>query len=102
MIDETDCDVDVPDMPPDQNLMDETTRLEIAYIHLINLSRICARVRKYLYASLKHRFLMQEDENKFRLLDTALANWYHNLPSWLKFEEIAKSPDGTLLNGIGG
>ena len=102
MIDETDCDVDVPDMPSDLNLMDEKTRLEIAYIYLINLSRICARVRKYMHAASRQRFLMQEDENKFRVLDAALASWLHSLPGWLRFEEITKDPSGILLNGIGG
>ena len=102
MIDETDCDVDVPDMPSDLNLMDEKTRLEIAYIYLINLSRICARVRKYMHAASRQRFLMQEDENKFRVLDAALASWLHSLPGWLRFEEITKDPSGILFNGIGG
>ncbi|RIA87711.1 hypothetical protein C1645_273144 [Glomus cerebriforme] len=102
MIDETDCDVDIPNMPSDSNPSDEKTRLEIAYIYLINLSRICARVRKYMHASSRQRFLMQEDENKFRVLDAALASWFHSLPEWLKFEEITKDPNGILLNGIGG
>ncbi|GBB96123.1 hypothetical protein RclHR1_02690008 [Rhizophagus clarus] len=102
MIDETDCDVDVPDMPSDSYPIDEKTRLEIAYIHLINLSRICARVRKYMHAASKQRFLMQEDENKFRVLDAALASWFHSLPEWLRFNEINKDSNGVLLNGIGG
>ncbi|CAI2190509.1 6853_t:CDS:10 [Funneliformis geosporum] len=78
MIDETDCDVDVPKVILNPYPMDENDRLEIAYIHLINLSRICARVH------------------------AALANWSHSLPRWLRFEEIAKDPDGALLNGVGG
>nr|CAG8488052.1 532_t:CDS:2 [Entrophospora candida] len=103
MIDETDCDVDVTVLPPeDQNLFDEKTKLRIAFIHLINLSRICARVRKYVHAASRLKFLIQEDENKFRVLDAALASWFHSLPDWLKFEEISKDPNGTLLNGIGG
>lgn len=103
MIDETDCDVDVTTLPiEDQNLFDEKTKLRIAFIHLINLSRICARVRKYMHAASRLKFLIQEDENKFRVLDAALASWFHSLPDWLKFEEISKDPNGTLLNGIGG
>ncbi|CAG8613862.1 12258_t:CDS:2 [Funneliformis caledonium] len=101
MIDETDCDVDVPNMLLSPYPMDENARLEIAYIYLINLSRICARVRKYLHAS-RLRVLVRDDENKFRILDAALANWSHSLPGWLRFEEIAKDPDGALLNGVGG
>lgn len=102
MIDESDCDVDVPDMPSNPYPMDEKTRLEIAYIHLINLSRICARVRKYMHAASRQRFLMQEDENKFRVLDAALASWFHSLPEWLRFNEINKDSNDVLLNGIGG
>ncbi|CAG8593112.1 11225_t:CDS:2 [Gigaspora margarita] len=102
MIDETDCNIEVPRIPYDQDLLDENVRLEIAYINLINLSRICARVRKYLHAAPRLRILMQDDQNKFRVLDAALASWLHALPQWLKFEEIMKDPDGTLLNGIGG
>ncbi|CAG8457012.1 9267_t:CDS:2 [Scutellospora calospora] len=99
MIDETDCNIDVPKISSSLNLFDE--QLEIAYINLINLSRIGARVRKYLHAS-RLRFLMQDDQNKFRVLDAALASWLHALPQWLKFEEIMKDPYGTLLNGVGG
>lgn len=102
MIDETDCDIDVPSMPSNQNPTDEKTKLEIAYIYLINLSRICARVRKYMHAASRLRFLMQEDENKFRVLDAALASWFNSLPDWLRFEKMVKDPDGVLLNGIGG
>ncbi len=102
MIDETDCDIDVPNnVSSIPYPMDENVRFEVAYIYLINLSRICARVRKYLHAS-RLRVLVQEDENKFRILDAALANWSHSLPEWLRFEEIAKDPNGNLLNGVGG
>ncbi|RIB03318.1 fungal-specific transcription factor domain-containing protein [Gigaspora rosea] len=100
MIDETDCNIEVPRIPYDQ--LDENVQLEIAYINLINLSRICARVRKYLHAAPRLRILMQDDQNKFRVLDVALSCWLHELPQWLKFDEIMKDPDGTLLNGIGG
>ncbi|CAG8743052.1 15322_t:CDS:2, partial [Acaulospora morrowiae] len=86
MIDEMDCNIDIPTMPPDYQPLDEKTRLDIAFIHLINLTLICSR----------------EEENKFRLLDVALGNWFHNLPDWLKLNEMIKDPDGTLLNGIGG
>ena len=102
MIDETDCDVDIPSMPFNSNPTSERVKLEIAYIYLINLSRICARVRKYMHAASRSKFLMQEDENKFRVLDAALASWFNSLPDWLKFEKIVKDPDGVLLNGIGG
>ncbi|CAG8730436.1 1815_t:CDS:2, partial [Dentiscutata erythropus] len=104
MIDETDCNIDVPRIPYDQydQNLDENARLEIAYINLINLSRICARVRKYLHAASRLNFLMQDDQNKFRVLDAALASWNHALPQWLKCDVIMKDPDGILLNGIGG
>ncbi|CAG8776044.1 10881_t:CDS:2, partial [Acaulospora colombiana] len=75
MIDEMDCDVDVPTIPSGYQPLDERTRLQ--------------------------NFLVQEDESKFRILDTALGNWFHNLPSWLKFEEMMEDPNRTLLNGIG-
>ncbi|CAG8510027.1 19725_t:CDS:2 [Racocetra persica] len=102
MIDETDCNISVPQVSYDSNLLDDNARLEIAYINLINLSRICARVRKYLHAASRLRFLMQDDQNKFQVLDAALASWLHALPQWLKFDEIVRDPNGTLLNGIGG
>ncbi|CAG8568106.1 14161_t:CDS:10, partial [Racocetra fulgida] len=80
MIDETDCNINVPRISYDSNLLDDDARLEIAYINLINLSRICARVRKYLHAASRLRFLMQDDQNKFQVLDAALANQYPDVP----------------------
>ncbi|CAG8743147.1 32202_t:CDS:10 [Gigaspora margarita] len=81
-IDESTCDVDLLPIPPDQ-VPDEETRLHIAWILHINLLRIFAQ------------------ENQFRFLDATLGRWFYTLPHWLKFEEMAQDPRGSLLGAIG-
>ncbi|CAG8572559.1 28063_t:CDS:10 [Dentiscutata erythropus] len=99
-IDESTCDVDLLPIPPDQN-PDEETRLHIAWILHINLLRIFAQVRKYLYGWSKIAGTPRE-ENQFRFLDATLGKWFYTLPHWLKFEEMAQDPKGSLLGAIGG
>ncbi|KAG9296762.1 hypothetical protein G9A89_001395 [Geosiphon pyriformis] len=102
MIEENDCDVEVPELPADLNPIDEDSRLHIAFIYWTMLSRICVRVRKYLYATTRMKFLVQEDENRSRILDAQLGNWFQSLPQWLTFQEMSQDLEGSLLNGIGG
>jgi hypothetical protein len=103
MIEESDCDINVPPIPPLINPLDDGTRLYIAFIHLITLSRLCVKVRKYLHATSRLRpVFSQEDKNKFRLLDLSLNGWLRDLPPWLQMDELSKDENSTLLNGIGG
>ncbi|KAG9287910.1 hypothetical protein G9A89_017505 [Geosiphon pyriformis] len=99
-IDEASCDVDLLPIPSDPE-PDEETRLHIAWILQINLMRIFAQVRKYLYGRSKIEGTRRE-ENQFRFLDAALGRWFYTLPQWLKFEEMAKDEQGSLLGSIGG
>ncbi|CAG8779428.1 21685_t:CDS:2, partial [Gigaspora rosea] len=98
-IDESTCDVDLLPIPPDQ-IPDEETRLHIAWILHINLLRIFAQVRKYLHGWSKIAGSNRE-ENQFRFLDATLGRWFYTLPHWLKFEEMAQDPRGSLLGAIG-
>ena len=103
MIEESDCDIDVPPIPQLINPLDDETRLHIAFVHLITLSRLCVKVRKYLHAASRLRPMFeQEDKNKFRLLDLSLSTWHKGLPPWLQMSELSKDENSTLLNGIGG
>ncbi|CAG8532852.1 4521_t:CDS:10 [Ambispora leptoticha] len=99
-IDEAACDVDLLPIPSDPE-PDEETRLHIAWILHINLLRIFAQVRKYLYGRSKIEGTRRE-ENQFRFLDAALGRWFYTLPNWLKFEEMANDVKGSLLGSIGG
>ncbi|CAG8561981.1 11644_t:CDS:10 [Ambispora gerdemannii] len=99
-IDEATCDVDLLPIPSDPE-PDEETRLHIAWILHINLLRIFAQVRKYLYGRSKIEGTKRE-ENQFRFLDAALGRWFYTLPNWLKFEEMATDVKGSLLGSIGG
>ncbi|CAG8691007.1 13646_t:CDS:2, partial [Ambispora leptoticha] len=101
MIEENDCDVEELELPDDLNPPDEDSRLYIAFIYWTMLSRICVKVRKYMH-NISRMKLIQEDENKFRLLDAQLGNWFQALPQWLGFTEMSKDFEGSLLNGIGG
>jgi len=73
-------------------------QLETAYSNLIRLIKICANVRKYLHSKSKPN-LIKESESKFKVLDTALANWFNNLPDWLRFENFIDR--NSLINGVG-
>ncbi|GES77488.1 fungal-specific transcription factor domain-containing protein [Rhizophagus clarus] len=99
-IDEATCDVDLLPIPSDPEPDDET-RLHIAWVLHINLLRIFAQVRKYLYGRAKIAGSRRE-ENQFRFLDAALGRWFYTLPHWLKFEEMAQNVQGSLLGAIGG
>ncbi|CAB4409088.1 unnamed protein product [Rhizophagus irregularis] len=99
-IDEATCDVDLLPIPSDPEPDDET-RLHIAWVLHINLLRIFAQVRKYLYGRAKIAGSRRE-ENQFRFLDAALGRWFYTLPHWLKFEEMAQDVQGSLLGTIGG
>ncbi|CAG8730794.1 14583_t:CDS:2, partial [Funneliformis caledonium] len=99
-IDEATCDVDLLSIPSNPEPDDET-RLHIAWILHINLFRIFAQVRKYLYGRAKIAGSRRE-ENQFRFLDAALGRWFYTLPHWLKFEEMARDVQGSLLGTIGG
>ncbi|CAG8558148.1 7803_t:CDS:10 [Ambispora gerdemannii] len=101
MIEENDCDVDELELPDDLNPPDEDSRLYIAFVYCAMLNRICVKVRKYMHNASRMK-LIQEDENKFRLLDAQLGNWFQGLPQWLTFTEMSKDLNGSLLNGIGG
>ncbi|CAI2170140.1 14363_t:CDS:10 [Funneliformis geosporum] len=99
-IDEATCDVDLLSIPSNPD-SDDDTRLHIAWILHINLFRIFAQVRKYLYGRAKIAGSRRE-ENQFRFLDAALGRWFYTLPHWLKFEEMARDVQGSLLGTIGG
>ncbi|CAJ0843050.1 17381_t:CDS:10 [Entrophospora sp. SA101] len=99
-IDEATCDVDLLPIPSDPE-PDEETRSHIAWILHINLLRIFAQIRKYLYGRTKIAGSRRE-ENQFKFLDAALGRWFYTLPNWLKFEEMAHDVEGSFLGSIGG
>ncbi|CAG8475411.1 5165_t:CDS:10 [Paraglomus occultum] len=99
-IDEAMCDVDLLPIPqtPEPDL---ETRLHIAWILHIDLLRIFAQVRKYLYGRAKIAGTRRE-ESQFKFLDAVLGKWSSTLPQWLRFEEMTKDVKNSLLGSIGG
>ncbi|CAG8506525.1 13350_t:CDS:10 [Acaulospora morrowiae] len=99
-MDESAFDVDLLPISSDPN-PDEDTRLDIAWALHINLLRIFSQVRKYL-SSRSKTLGNQREESQFRFLDAALGKWFHNLPNWLRFEEMLQDVEKSLLGSIGG